>query len=62
MGSSAIIGVDPGKTGGVALLRSDGSGYVYPIPTSELDLLDLFREIGEAAGTPRSTPATLTLC
>lgn len=44
------IGVDPGASGGIALLRTDGQGSVvvtsaWKIPETELDLLDLFMSL-----------------
>jgi hypothetical protein len=41
----AYLGVDPGKSGGVALLTPDGSAFVWKLPQTPKDQFDLFKDI-----------------
>ena len=46
-----IVGIDPGKTGGIAVHRSEGGWVAYPMPLSgkELDLVGLAQLLGGLA-------------
>jgi len=40
-----IIGIDPGKSGGVAVLFADGKMEAYKMPETERDINDIFEEV-----------------
>lgn len=40
------IGIDPGKSGGIAVITTDGAAYAYRMPETDRDLLDLLGDIG----------------
>ena len=43
-----FMGIDPGKTGGIALISPEGDKYLaWKIPQPERDLWDLFSKIKE---------------
>ena len=45
MPAPIALGVDPGKSGGVALVYADGSAEAYPMPETERDVYDLLAEL-----------------
>ena len=46
-----IIGIDPGKTGGIALLKQSGGSVVYRMPTTESDLWELITQMSRSSTT-----------
>lgn len=52
-----MLGCDPGKGGGLAVIYEDGSAEAYRMPETERDLLDLVRELHGRwdCGVPRAT-------
>jgi crossover junction endodeoxyribonuclease RuvC len=50
------IGIDPGKSGGIALVYSDGSAEAHKMPETERDLLDLARELVERFDAQEAPP------
>lgn len=46
------IGIDPGKSGGIAVITTEGAAYAYKMPPTDRDLLDLLDDIG--AGVSRA--------
>lgn len=52
------VGADPGASGGLALVYSDGTAEAYKMPETECDVLDLARELRsrwDGAGVPTAT-------
>ena len=46
-----FLGIDPGKSGGIALLRPDGTvALAVPLPETERDLLDLLTDLDRFSG------------
>lgn len=45
---TTIIGIDPGLSGGIAVLR-DGEATAHPMPATEADLWQLLVSVGEPA-------------
>lgn len=44
------IGIDPGKSGGIAVLDASGGVVnVFPMPSTERDIMDALREFSEGA-------------
>lgn len=46
-----IIGIDPGKSGGIAILDSDVAVYTYPMPESLTDLYGIINDVELAEAT-----------
>ena len=44
------IGIDPGKSGGIAVIDSNGRAYAHKMPETERDILDALMEVHKAAG------------
>lgn len=40
------IGIDPGKSGGIAVITTEGAAYAYRMADTDRDLLDLLGDIG----------------
>lgn len=47
MTTPAHLGIDPGKSGGLAVVYSDGTAEAWKMPDTERDVLDLVRELAE---------------
>ena len=45
-----VIGIDPGQSGGIAFLASDGTVRAYKMPETERDTFDLLADLGSYAG------------
>jgi len=43
MKSELYIGIDPGKSGGIALIERGGSAFVHKMPDTDMDIIELFR-------------------
>lgn len=55
-----FMGIDPGQSGGIAVLRADGSiEDVWKMPTNNIDLLDSLRPFGGFIQDTMPTEATL---
>jgi hypothetical protein len=42
-----MLGCDPGKEGGIALLYSDGTAETHRMPATETDMVELARELAD---------------
>lgn len=51
---ACVAGIDPGATGGIAIINPDGIAMAWPCPKTEADLAQLFRECIQ--------PASITFC
>ena len=45
MTAPVAVGIDPGKSGGIALVYADGSAEAHKMPETVADLVDLMREL-----------------
>jgi len=45
-----VIGIDPGKNGGVALVGSDGTAEAWAMPQTVSDMVELFRSFKDIDG------------
>ena len=57
MSHPVMLGCDPGSSGGLALVYSDGSAEVHRMPETEKDMVDLTHELARRdwPGLPRAT-------
>jgi len=53
-GAGLIVGIDPGKSGGIAWQFKGGQVGTIPMPEAEAEIVSFFQELGEGAREPES--------